>query len=152
MQTTEQRTYRIADKSFYQTELVWGQIRWLHARVKGYPIHALKPEQVMDLLAGELSGILAIILIEAGTSPSAKVEAGLDAVRKLEAWLDATLRPEEAVPIFKDFFTSAQLPKLMEGLGGLMPKTMASAAPNLNAGQDFNGSRKPSKAVLRFDF
>ncbi len=143
-----QRTYRIADKTFYQTELVWGQVRWLHTRTKGYSLRALEPEHIMELLANELSGILAIILIEAGQTPATKVQAGMDAVRKLEAWLDATLRPEEAVPIMQDFFTSAQLPKLMGELGRMLPKTtVGSSEPSSSSATATPASSPGSSAI-----
>ena len=133
MADTARTPYVIAGRRFYQTELVWGQVRWLHARLKGYPLAALAPEQVLELLSEELAGVLAIVLVDEGKTQADKVAAGPVPVAELEQWLAGHLRPDDAIPILQDFFASAQLPKLLNELGRLMPVTAKTTRAGLTA-------------------
>lgn len=146
MEDPTEKHYTIRDRRFYQTELVWGQVRWLHARLKGYPLTALTAEQVLTLFSEELAGILSIVLIEEGKTPADKVAAGKTEVAKLESWLDAYMLPDDAIPVMKDFFSSAQLPRLLAELGTLMSSPMIPARTGSSAPLSISAGVMPASS------
>jgi hypothetical protein len=116
----ERKHYQIAGRAFYQDELVWGQVRWLYARLKGYDLQALGMDQIFALLAEQLPAILAILLIEEGQTQAEKVQAGEAKIRDLEAWLEATLHPQEALPVILAGFRTMDSP---QETGSLTPSS-----------------------------
>jgi hypothetical protein len=127
----ERKHYQITDRAFYQDELVWGQVRWLYARLKGYDLQALGMDQVFALLAEQLPAILAILLIEEGQTQAEKVQAGEAKMRELEAWLEANLHPQEALPVIRDFFVLSRPGELLAGFRTMdSPQETGSLTPS----------------------
>jgi hypothetical protein len=113
--------YIIAGKTFSQQPVTLGQARWLLTRFKGYPLFALKPEDLVGLIGEQVSALCAIVLIEDGQTLLDKVKAGAAGLTALEAWLDAHAQPEEVAQVVRDFFDLGQLRRAMGLLPGSPP-------------------------------
>ena len=101
----ERKLYTIADRTFYQDELVFGQEVWLRDHVfRGKAVTALSSGQLMAMLQRDGMTFLSIILIEDGKTQADKVKAGWDAVCELNEWLNANVRPREVMEYVQDFF------------------------------------------------
>ena len=113
----ERKTYTIADKKFYQEELVFGQEVWLRDHVfRGKAVSALSSAQLMTMLQNRGMTFLAIILIEEGTTVAQKLmrrdetldelvlKSYAEGIRPLENWLTANVRPREVMEYVHDFF------------------------------------------------
>lgn len=117
------KEYTIADRTFYQDELVYGQLSMLRDCLKKYPIDSLTHEHLIDLVLGDVTSLLAVVLIPMGQTQQEKVRAGSEAVKELEAWLNEHLRPSDAEKMVPDFFALNPVEKMtlgfQSGLAGI---------------------------------
>ncbi len=113
----EHPTYLIAGKRFYQQPVTLGQARLLLARFKGYPLFSLQVEDLIGLLGEQVTAILAIVLIDEGTTLLEKVKGGSKGLTEFEAWLDVSAEPAEVAKVVSDFFELKQLARVLQ----LMP-------------------------------
>ena len=101
----EQKIYQIADRRFYQEELVFGTEVWLRDEVfHGTSVTALSQAQLWAMLQECGMMFMAIVLIEEGQTQADKVKAGLPAVMELRDWFNAHVRPREVMEYVNDFF------------------------------------------------
>lgn len=112
MTEVARRTYEIGGKKFYQTELVWGQVRWIQ-ELMGSSIE-VNLAQILDIFGVKLARFAAIVLVDEGTTQSDKVlvqgTAGVDA---LEQFLLGELKPSLASTLVADFFDLTNLASLL---------------------------------------
>ena len=99
----EHPTYLIAGKRFYQQPVTLGQARLLLARFKGYPLFSLQVEDLIGLLGEQVTAILAIVLIDEGSTLLEKVKGGSKGLTEFEAWLDVSAEPAEVAKVVSDF-------------------------------------------------
>ncbi len=115
---SEHPTYLIAGKKFYQQPVTLGQARLLLARFKGYPLFSLQIEDLVGLLGEQVTAILAIVLIEEGTTLLEKVKGGSKALAEFESWLDVSAEPVEVAKVVSDFFVLKQLARVLQLMPG----------------------------------
>ena len=102
------KLYKIADREFYQQELVFGQIGPLYERLKSYRLADFTvdhPEKVIGLVTKDLVGILAIVLVPAEMTQGEKVTKGAAVIEELENFFAANLHVGDAVEPFKGGWT-----------------------------------------------
>lgn len=98
------KTYTIAGREFYQDELVYGQLRFLRDKLRKYDIQNLTLDSILDIMTGDIAGLLAVILIPSDKSQQQKVRDGAAGVQELEEWFSENMRPAEAQQVMPDFF------------------------------------------------
>src|SRR6185503_407289 len=132
----EPKLYTIADRKFYQAELVFGQEVCLRDQVfRGVAITTLSNEKLMDMLQRDAMTFLAIILIEEGKTQAEKVTAGLAATMEFKDWLTAHVRPREVMEYVHDFFDQNQPTNLwlLADPKTLSPSETETGSPNASS-------------------
>lgn len=98
------KEYQIADRKFFQKELVYGQLRLLRDFLKRIDLNNVSTAQFMDLILADIPALLAIILIPAEQTQQQKVRDGQAGVDQLRDWLAENLSPSQAKVMVPDFF------------------------------------------------
>lgn len=123
-------TYNIKGRSFYQKELVLGQLELLIDLLKGVEFQkGLTNLEILKILGGKTPHAMAIILFEEGCKLE-KVEIGasgcaleLEEVKKLTEFFANNVNVSLSLKVITDFFACTPMANIMQALASLIPAT-----------------------------
>lgn len=121
----ERKDYELAGRKFYQFPIMVGQARLLLAKFQGVPLFKLTLSDVLGLIGGQVTSLMAIVLIEEGQTLAEKMKRGEAGLQELQDWLDVSVQPEELAPAVTDFFVFGQLRRALS----LLPQAEPPAPP-----------------------
>lgn len=123
-------TYEIKGRSFYQKELVLGQLELLVDLLKDLGLEkGLTNLQILKSLGGKMPQAMAIVLLEEGQS-SNRIEIKEDGkpieveeIKKLTPFFANNVNISLALKVIVDFFVCTPMTNIMQTLATLIPAT-----------------------------
>lgn len=124
------RTYSIKGRSFYQKELVLGQLELLVDLLKDVGLEkGLTNLEILKVLGGKMPRAMAIVLLEDGCVIN-KVEmkenekaVEMEDIRKLTDFFANNVDISLALKVIADFFVCTPMTDIMQALASLIPVT-----------------------------
>lgn len=100
--------YTLADKSFTQKQLVFGQLVWIRDMLCGKKLNSMTAIEYTNVIVGNFPRFLAIVLLKEGETQEDKFRSGEDGVTELENWIKGAIPGTElfavGMAVMNDFF------------------------------------------------
>lgn len=106
--------YDIGGQKYRQEELVWGQVEQLLDIIKDLRLSAFTTPAIVAALGEKISEAVAVVLIPADTTITAKTRD----IKGLANELRFVLKPDQIIQVVEDFFACNPIPSLLERVSG----------------------------------
>ena len=128
-------TYNIKGRTFYQKELVLGQLELLIDLLKEVEFQkGLTNLEILKVLGGKTPRAMAIVLLEEGCKLE-KVGIGMDGytleveeLKKLTEFFANNVDISLALKVITDFFVCTPMANIMQALASLIPATQSQTS------------------------